>query len=113
MPLSSSPTRCSTTTTESSEDKEGRDTSRPGPRRASRAFNSELVDIQLDLCPIDQFSQSTWPERIAATAKNVQNTKHGGSAGEVHVRQYLDDLAFVGEFPQTRGAVKIKISSPP
>ena len=49
--LSSGPVRRNTTTVEASEVKDGRDTSRTGPRRSKRAFNSEFVDIKVFLGP--------------------------------------------------------------
>jgi hypothetical protein len=71
-PLSSAPVRCNMTTTDALEDNGGRDTSRTGPRRASRAFNSELAAIKLHLCPIDRFARHSRAEGICAAARNMQ-----------------------------------------
>jgi hypothetical protein len=67
-----------------------------------------LVDIELNLCPFRQFSESPQAERVSAAALDVQTAEHGGPANEFHVGQHLNASAPVRQRYQYRiGAINL------
>jgi hypothetical protein len=51
----------------------------------------------VNLCPVDQFSQSPLPKRVSTTAVDMKTTQHRIPTDEFHVSQHLDNLDTVSE----------------